>query len=222
MTRPAGSLEALVLRFPAVPWVAPFLVFIVLTALQSAFPGGILWIYPLKTVLVAALVVVLLPWLPKLRPAHTWTSVALGVVVFVLWIAPEGLYPLLGEATIFDPFAEIGGAGAWVWIGVRLFGATVVVGIAEELFWRGFLLRWLVDADFEKVPLGTFTWASFLITSVLFAVEHDRWLVGLAAGIAYNLWIYRTKSLYACIVAHAVTNLALGVYVLVTGEWTFW
>ena len=70
--------------------------------------------------------------------------------------------------------------------------------------------------------MGLFTWPSFLVTSALFAVEHDRWLVGLMAGVAYNLLFYRTKSLYACMVAHGVTNLALGIYVLRTGQWTFW
>src|SRR5438094_8129287 len=69
---------------------------------------------------------------------------------------------------------------------------------------------------------GTFTWISFLITSGLFAAEHAQWLVGLMAGIAYNLLWYRTRSLKACILAHGVTNLGLAVWVLATGQWNFW
>ncbi len=105
---------------------------------------------------------------------------------------------------------------------LRLTGATLLVPVAEELFWRGFILRWIVNPDFQKVPIGTFTWPSFVLTSLLFATEHNRWLVGLVAGIVYNLLVYRTRSLFACMVAHGVTNLALGVYVLNTGLWTFW
>jgi len=101
-------------------------------------------------------------------------------------------------------------------------GASVVVAVMEEVFWRGFLLRWIVNQDFRKVPIGAFTWPSFLVTSALFAVEHPRWLVGLMAGVAYNLLLYRTRSLYACIVAHGVTNLVLALWVLHTGRWSFW
>ena len=70
--------------------------------------------------------------------------------------------------------------------------------------------------------MGTFTWASFLTTSALFAVEHDRWLAGLIAGLAYNGLYYRTRSLNACIVAHGITNLGLGIYVLAGNQWRFW
>ena len=98
----------------------------------------------------------------------------------------------------------------------------VVVAVMEEVFWRGFLLRWIIKQDFLNVSFGTFTWVSFAVTSILFAVEHNRWFAGLLAGVIYNLWFYRTRSIYACIVAHGVTNLALGLYVLYTGDWSFW
>ncbi len=98
----------------------------------------------------------------------------------------------------------------------------MVVAITEELFWRGFLIRWIIKPDFRSVPIGMFTWPSFVITSLLFATEHNRWLVGLIAGIIYNILLYRTKSLRACMVAHGMTNLALGLYVLATQQWTFW
>ena len=140
----------------------------------------------------------------------------------MLWILPEGLYPLLGETTIFDPYLHLSPTQAIVWIGFRLAGAVLVVPIAEEFFWCGFLIPWLVRSDFQTVAPGTFTWISFLITSSLFAAEHAEWLVGLMAGIAYNLLWYRTRSLKACILAHGVTNLGLGVWVLATAQWSFW
>ena len=110
----------------------------------------------------------------------------------------------------------------YAWIGFRILGAGVVVAVMEELFWRGWILRWIVHPDWQEVPMGTFTWTSFLATTALFALEHHQWLVGLMAGAAYNLLLYRTKSLYACMVAHGVTNVALALYVLTTGEWGFW
>ena len=106
--------------------------------------------------------------------------------------------------------------------GIRIFGASVVVPIMEELFWRSFLIRWIVNTRFESVPLGTFTVGSFLITVVLFGLEHNLWLAGMMAGAAYNLLLYRTGRIWPCILAHGLTNFLLGVHVLVTQEWQWW
>jgi hypothetical protein len=101
---------------------------------------------------------------------------------------------------------------------------AAVVPVIEELFWRGWLMRWLIDSrNFEKVPIGTYQWAAFWLVAVLFAAEHGPyWEVGLLAGIAYNYWLTRTRNLADCILAHAVTNAALGIFVLGTGEWQYW
>lgn len=208
-------------RHPWVAYAAPFALFMLLTVIQ---PAGAFWawLYPLKTILVATSLLLLSRWFPKLSAGSTWPAVFVGVVVFVLWVLPEGAYPLLAEPSPVDPFEEIVVPWVFLWLTFRVLGASVVVPIMEELFWRGFLLRWLVDGRFQKVAIGTFTWPSFLITSVLFASEHNRWLVGLMAGVAYNLLLYRTKSLYACMVAHGVTNLALAIFVMTTEQWAFW
>ncbi len=110
----------------------------------------------------------------------------------------------------------------WGFIVSRVLGATVVVAFMEELFWRGFLIRWLVKEDFKRVPLGTFTWSSCLVTVVLFGLEHDLWLAGLVCGALYNWLYYRTRSIPACVIAHGVSNGLLAAYVLATGDWKFW
>ncbi len=180
------------------------------------------WLYPLKTVVVGGALLLLFPWYPNLNVGSTGVAVLAGAVVFLLWVLPEGTYPLLTTPRPVDPFERIVVPWVFVWIGFRVVGASVVVPVMEEFFWRGFLLRWIVHQDFKKVAIGTFTWPSFLITSVLFASEHNRWLVGLVAGVAYNLVLYRTKSLYACMIAHGVTNLILAIFVLATEQWGFW
>jgi CAAX prenyl protease-like protein len=121
----------------------------------------------------------------------------------------------------YNPFSSqpVGAFGLAV---VRLFGAAIVVPVMEELFWRSFLMRYLISAHFETVPLGALTPFSFGLMAVLFGVEHDLWLAGIMAGAAYGLLLARTRNLWACVIAHAVTNLALGVYVLVTHEWYWW
>jgi hypothetical protein len=208
-------------RWPWLPYVAPFALFIAFTAVQPS-EGFVPWLYPLKTVTVGVLLILGVRGLPPLEPRSTGLAVGVGAVVFALWVLPEGLYPVLSAPRAVDPFEHLPHPQAWAWVGVRIVGASVVVAVMEEMFWRGFLLRWIVEPDFRRVPIGTFTWPSFLAVSVLFAVEHERWLVGLLAGVAYNLLLYRTRSLYACVVAHGVTNFVLAVWVLYTGAWSFW
>ena len=107
-------------------------------------------------------------------------------------------------------------------IGIRLFGSSVVVSIMEELFWRSFLMRYLVNPDFRSVPMGSFTWFSFLGMAVLFGLEHNRVVVGIIAELLYGLLLVWQKNLKGVIIAHGVTNFGLGIYVLVTGNWMFW
>ena len=92
----------------------------------------------------------------------------------------------------------------------------------EELFWRSFIMRWLAKPRFLGVDPKAIGWMPLLVSSTLFATEHHRWLAGLLAGFAYG-WLYvRTGTLWVPVIAHAVTNALLGVWVLQTGPWTFW
>ena len=210
------------------PYVCPFAVFLLLTELGRFLPGWIHIIYIGKTITVGGLL-----WLwrreyaadisPRLS-LHEWvTAFFFGLLVLVVWIVPEEYLPQFDSPSGFDPYAFgwplIATKGL---IAVRLLGAAVVVPVMEELFWRSFLLRYLIKSDFRSVHLGTFTWFSFISTSVLFGLEHHRIVVGIIAGIIYNLLIFHQKKLGGCILAHGVTNLGLGIYVLSTESWGFW
>ena len=94
---------------------------------------------------------------------------------------------------------------------------------AEELFWRAWLMRWLIDSDFQKIKLGTYAPMAFWVTALLFGAEHGpSWDVGLLTGIIYNGWMVRTKSLGDCVLVHAVTNLLMSLYVIQYGQWQYW
>ena len=105
---------------------------------------------------------------------------------------------------------------------MRLVGAAVVVPIMEELFWGSFLMRYLINTDFRSVPMGAFTWFSFMGVAILFGLEHHRVIGGIIAGVIYGLLLIRQKKLKGVILAHGITNLGLGIYVLLTGNWMFW
>jgi len=188
----------------------------------------LLYLYPVKAVLVGLLLVFFFRHYQELRFhdlllwKKTLASILLGVVVFVLWINMDWEFASVGGGPGFDPTQVATEVNRQVLIFFRLFGAVLVVPVMEELFWRSFLMRYLIKSDFEGVVLGTFSRGSFAIVSVLFGLEHNLILAGVMAGVAYNLLLYWTKSLSQCVLAHSITNLALGLYVLQTGNWQFW
>lgn len=196
--------------------------------LLSLTQSQLLYLYPLKAILVAAVLFALLRRYDELRLAdfktfsHTAGSILLGLLVFVLWINMDWDFATFGESKGFDPTLIESAPLRNSLIFFRIFGAALVVPIMEELFWRSFLLRYIIDSNFMAVRIGSYTLASFAIGSVLFGLEHNLVLAGIMAGVAYNLLLYWTKSINQCILAHAVTNLVLGLYVVQTGNWQFW
>ena len=98
----------------------------------------------------------------------------------------------------------------------------MVVPVIEELFWRSFLIRWIIDNDFLRVPIGKVTPLAAAVTSVLFALAHPEWLPALLTGALWAWLSGGRKSLSACAISHATANLALGVYVITTHDWKFW
>jgi CAAX prenyl protease-like protein len=110
----------------------------------------------------------------------------------------------------------------WAMAIVRLLGAAAVVPIMEELFWRSLVLRWIRNPDFTSVAPAHAGAMALLVSSVLFGFEHHEWLAGVLAGLAYAGTYMRTGNLWCAVVAHALTNFLLGVWVLHTGRWQFW
>ncbi|NVN92436.1 MAG: CAAX prenyl protease-related protein [Desulfuromonadales bacterium] len=147
---------------------------------------------------------------------------AVGLLVFFLWIHMDWAFSATSAPQGYNPTLLPGKNMQIIMTVFRVCGAVLVVPLMEELFWRSFLIRYIIDKDFDRVAIGAFTWVSFLITAVLFGLEHTYILAGLMAGTVYNLILYKTRSLSQCVLAHAVSNLALAVYVLYTGKWFFW
>lgn len=190
--------------------------------------SALYYLYPIKAVSVAALLYIYRGEYRELRlkdllDGKTSAAVCVvGVATFLLWVSMDWTLPVTGAPKGFNPTLLPDGAIRLLMTATRVAGAVLVVPLMEELFWRSFLLRYLIDADFESVPIGRFTWTSFLATTVLFGLEHHLFVAGMVAGAIYTIILYKTRSLAQCILAHAVTNLALACYVLYTGKWYFW
>ena len=218
-------------RHPALPYVIPFVVFLAFLALDRYLPFSSATNYAVRFFVVFAVLVFSFRQAIIPHFSHFWGSAALGVALFAIWVGPDLLWPAYRESWLFNngivgsPKSSLpeGVKASPTFVIFRVLSSVVNVPMLEELFWRGWLMRWLVSRDFLKVPLGTYTPQSFWLVAVLFASEHGSyWDVGLIAGIVFNGWIMRTKSLADCILAHAVTNACLAAYVLIRGEWQYW
>jgi CAAX prenyl protease-like protein len=218
-------------RSPSVPYIAPFAVFVVLLSVSRVLHLPDLAVQILQIAIPALVLVVFCRGVIDFRLRSGLASIVIGVLVFGLWIAPDLAFPgyrqhwlfsnpLLGElhSSLSQP-ARLSPAI----LSLRTIRAALLVPIVEELFWRAWLMRWLISPHFEKVPLGAYQAASFWICAILFASEHGSyWEVGLMTGVIYNWWMIRTRSLGDLILTHAVTNACLSAYVIIAGKWEYW
>jgi len=215
---------------PAVAYISPFAVFIALRWLP--FPPE--WLAPVRFVAVAATLAVfsrrVIPRHDSLKPVLS--SILLGAAVLAIWIGPDLLWGHAYRDSWLFHNSLMGVARSSLsvhlqsnafFIVVRVLESAILVPVLEELFWRGWLMRWMIRPDFESVPMGQYTALSFWTAALLFAAEHGPyWEVGLIAGVAYNWWLVHTRNLADCILAHAVTNALLAGYVLVFHQWQYW
>jgi CAAX prenyl protease-like protein len=185
------------------------------------------WMYLAKICAVVATLAVLPRSLRDIEPSwrHVAPAVAFGLVIFAQWILVDRWvpYPHLGTRTAFNPFAEIPDRAALVtMLAGRFFGLVVLVPVIEETLWRNFALRYITNPDVGQVPIGTYSTAAFWIVAAGSALTHPEWLVALVAGVLFILLLRQTRSMFAVILAHAIANLALGVYIVTTGDWKYW
>ncbi|NIA08162.1 MAG: CAAX prenyl protease-related protein, partial [Actinobacteria bacterium] len=203
---------------------------------EAQWPDAKWLLYPLKTIATGLCLWWLRGQFKELSWHWSWWGIVIGVVVVVQWVGMEEFFkaywhypalPVIGAEAdwnmekVFNPETYFGGRNLsfWVWIAFRMAGAVIVVPIMEELFWRGFMLRLLVGRYFERVQLGEFSWFSCLATAGLFALMHPWYISAFACALIYNWLMYKTKSMLACMVAHALTNLLLWVYILNFDAW---
>ena len=212
--------------------IIPFLLFMALLALRGNLPADIgidpRWIYGLSTLLVGGL---LLWWWRDYGELtrQNWPTagefglaIIVGLAVFGLWIVLDAPWMVLGEpGARFVPLDE---AGALVWplIVVRLIGASLVVPVMEELFWRSFVMRWVQSPVFEAVDPRRVGVKAIVLSTFVFVLAHTLWLAAAVAGLAYALLYRQTGKLWVAVIAHAVTNLVLGLWVVRSGNWAFW
>jgi uncharacterized protein len=234
---------------PALVRVLPFAVFIALTAVQNSFGDEArFWIYLAKVIAASLALAVVWRHIPELRWNFSVWAVIAGVGVFALWVALDPFYahlsdlyprficPVLQKFGLASSCAPAPPPKAWnpqaafglgsslpvFFIVLRIFSATLLVPIIEEVFWRSFLYRYIGAREFEQARLGKFFPLSFVLTSVFFGFEHHEWLAGILCGFVYQGLVVWKNRLGDALVAHAITNFLLGLWVVWEGAWNFW
>jgi CAAX prenyl protease-like protein len=212
-----------------VAYVLPMAIYMAFIWIAAKWPS----IYPLtylaRVLLVAAALIAFWRHYTRISWRYWWLGATVGVVGIVQWIGMQlwlqrNFSFFAPPEDPFDPTARFTGGMLYAFLAVRIIGAVLIVAVMEELFWRDFLWRQiLAPNDFKLAEVGERSWAAFLIVSVIFGTVHGNWwLTSIVWGLMIGALLMYTKSLGACIVAHAVTNLLLAVYVLKYRDWAFW
>jgi exosortase E/protease (VPEID-CTERM system) len=204
-------------------YLIPFLAILAAAMISRAGSGGFEWLYPLRFFAAAAALWFFRSQYASLNWHFGWFAPVAGGAIFAMWIGLDSRSSAHADNSVGAGLASLPQAARVLWLTFRTFAAVVTVSIAEELAFRGFLLRRLISREFETVAPRTFTYFSVLVSSVAFGILHgDLWLAGIAAGIVYAVVFLIRGRIGDAVVAHATTNALLAAWILMRGAWYMW
>ena len=220
---PQAAVEARAEHNPTAAYLIPFLAILAAAMLARAASGSFEWLYPLRF---AAAGGVLWFFRSKYREMD-WRfgalSILAGCAVFALWLGIDLISGAKQTSALGAGLASLSSAARVAWLVFRTAAAVLTVPIAEELAFRGFLIRRLSSADFESLSPRHYTFVTVLVSSVAFGLLHgDRWLAGTLAGLIFAVAYLRRGRIGDAVMAHATTNALLAAWVLAGSKWYLW
>jgi len=217
----AEAAQPAVMRNPTAVYLMPVLAILAAGAVSHALSGSFEYFYPLRLVAGVWMLVRYRRELTDLAWRCTWRGPAVGALVFLVWMVAAHF--LLPEQAMPAKLATLPPVLRGLWVLSRIAGAVLLVPIAEELAYRGYLMRRWVNADFEAVPFSSVRWPALILTAVVFGVVHgEMWLPGILAGVAYGLLLIRRGSIGEAVAAHATTNALIVITVIAGHQWQLW
>jgi CAAX prenyl protease-like protein len=243
-------MPAWLVRYPWAPFVVPLAVYMICNMFEPAegkpfrMAGLVIeydsypLVYLVKILLTMVAIAVVWPAYRQFPLRLTPLAPIVGIVGAALWIGickleletavlgPLGLESFLGlgQRSAFNPFEQLADSPLWAYgfMAIRLWGLVVVIPLIEEFFNRAFVMRFVVDVDWWKVPFGTLTPAAIAAGTLVPMLMHPSELFAAAVWFTLVTWLmFTTRNIWDCVLAHAVTNLLLGVWVILMGDWYF-
>ncbi|HEV2441442.1 MAG TPA: exosortase E/protease, VPEID-CTERM system [Steroidobacteraceae bacterium] len=206
---------------PTAAYLLPLLAILAAGMVSRAVSSGFETWYALR--LVAAAAVLAIWWRPlaKLDWRFGWRAVGVGAAIFALWLAAAHF--LLAARPIPAQLAAMPAGARALWLAARVLTGVVLVPIAQELAYRGYLMRRLLAEDFTAVPFAAVGWVPLLVAAAAYCLlQGALWLPAIGGGIAYGLVLIRSGRMGEAVAAHAITNLLLAAAVLAAGQWQLW
>jgi exosortase E/protease (VPEID-CTERM system) len=202
-------------------YLMPLLAILAAGMIAHALSAGFELLYPLRLAAAVAVLWVYRRSYASLDRNISWRAPVTGVAIAGIWFLfahflvppsprPEALGVLPAPLRV-------------AWITARVLAATLTVPIAEELAYRGYLLRRLVAPDFQSVKFATIRWPALAVCAAAFGIMHGAmWLPAMLAGLAYGALTIKTGRIADAVVAHATTNALLAAVVLLFDQWQLW
>jgi exosortase E/protease (VPEID-CTERM system) len=202
-------------------YLMPLLAILGAGMVAHALSAGWDWLYPVRLIAAAGVLWVYKRSYRSVDWRFSWRALAVGSLVFVVW----ALFAHFLTTAVTEP-ADLSRLPTQVraaWICCRAAAAIVTVPIAEELAYRGFLMRRLVSQRFDSIAFSNIRWPALGLSAVAFGITHGSlWLPGILAGLAYGLLAIRTGRIGESVAAHATTNALLAIDVLLFDQWQLW
>ncbi len=204
-------------------YLVPFLAILAASFASRAVSGQFEWLYPLRFLAASIAIWYYWPELKQINWRVSWLAPLTGAAVFALWLIPSFWTHGTETSNLGVDLAALSPLACWSWIAFRVAAAVITVPIAEELAFRGYLARRLVNREFDAVPFSSVTMLSIGLSSVVFGLMHGhQWVVGILAGLAYAGLMRWKGRIGDAVVAHATSNLLLAIWVLSRGDWSQW
>jgi exosortase E/protease (VPEID-CTERM system) len=203
---------------PAAAYLVPLLSVLAAGMLSRATSARFETWYALRLLAGGAALAVYWPRLGGFDWRFSWRAAAAGLAVFGLWLGASHL--LLPAQRMPAALAAMSAPERALWIAGYVATAILVLPLAEELAYRGYLLRRLVTADFESAPFAAVGWMPLLVSSLAYGVlDGTLWLPGIAAGIVFATLLIRTRRMGEAVAAHIIANTLICAAVLLWGQW---
>lgn len=128
----------------------------------------------------------------------------LAIAILVYFVALTITMTLASNVPGFDAeqAQDVGYEAVAGWqMAFAFIGLVILPPLAEEMMFRGFMYRGLAS-KWPKIVAA-------LVTSLLFALVHFQWNVGIDVFVLSMIliWLYeRTKNLWMCVLLHAFKN----------------